>query len=288
MTPIDITSRVPDGDRTAASDRQHHASDPLTSRRRPACGPRTRNLLGKLAAAAILVGLWQLTYLLWLPRYAPSPGGVLSHSVGTVSSPEFTSALQSTLLAVAESLLLGCSLGSLIGLLLGRVAWLRHLSSPYVGGLYAMPMIALVPMMTIWLGYTTETRLVVVTLSAALPCIVSASDGARTAPTDLLEVSRVLRMRRRRVLTDLLLPATLPYVIAGVQVAVGRAVVGAVAVEILANLTGMGTLILADARSFHQDQAFVAVLSLAIVGLLARLLISATFRRLAPWERPRA
>ncbi|MFD7116057.1 ABC transporter permease subunit [Streptomyces sp. NPDC059922] len=91
-------------------------------------------------------------------------------------------------------------------------------------------------------------------------------------------------MSRLRVVLDVLLPSTLPFIIAGVQVAVGRALVGAVAVEFLASLPGLGTYILSNAHSFEQDAAFVAVLVPATLGIVARAGTETALRRLAPWH----
>ncbi|MEU0526443.1 ABC transporter permease [Streptomyces niveus] len=245
---------------------------------------RRADVIGKLTVAALVLAVWELSVRLWLPDYLPTPSGVAGAARPTLTSPEFSTALGETLGGVVLGLLIGCVAGTGLGLAVGRVAWLRHLTSPYVSGLYAMPMLAIVPMATIWLGYSGETRLAVIALSAFLPCVVSTGDGARNVPLQLSELARMLRLSRPRVVVDVLLPATLPFVVAGVQVAVGRALVGAVAVEFLASLPGLGTFILTNARSFDQDAAFVAVLVLAVLGIAARTGTEAALRRLAPWH----
>ncbi|MEV0038072.1 ABC transporter permease [Streptomyces sp. NPDC050804] len=246
--------------------------------------PRTAGLLGKLAVALVVVVVWEASVRLWLPAYLPTPSGVAGTAWPTLTSEAFGTALGETLGGVALGLLLGCTAGTALGLGLGRVPWLRQLSSPYISGLYAMPMLAIVPMATIWLGYSGQTRLAVIALSAFLPCAVSTGDGAREIPAQLGELSQVLRLSRWRVVVDVLLPSTLPFIIAGVQVAVGRALVGAVAVEFLASLPGLGTYILTNAHSFEQDAAFVAVLVLATLGIVARAGTETALRRLAPWH----
>ncbi len=266
----------PDGDEVLTGGSQNRAFT---------AGPLS-GVPAKVGAALFVILVWFLVKTIGLPDYAPSPVGVAKAAASTLSSGAFLDALAPTLLAVAVGLVLGGVLGTMIGLIIGRVPWLRWLVAPYLSGLYAMPMIALVPTMTIWLGYTSETRFVMVVLAAVLPCAVSVADGARTLPVGLVEVARVLRMGRRRTISDLVLPATLPSVIAGLQVAIGRCIVTAVAVEILANLQGLGTFILTDARSFHQNEAFVAVLVLAILGLAARVLIGAVLKMVAPWQAP--
>ncbi|MFF2060915.1 ABC transporter permease [Streptomyces sp. NPDC058200] len=245
---------------------------------------RVAGVLGKLAVAAFVIVVWESAVRLWLPAYLPTPSGVAGAAWPTLTSPAFRTAVGETLGGVALGLLLGCTAGTALGLGIGRVPWLRHLTSPYLSGLYAMPMLAIVPMATIWLGYSSQTRLAVIALSAFLPCAVSTGDGARNVPVQLGELAQILRLSRRRVVVDVLLPSTLPFVIAGVQVAVGRALVGAVAVEFLASLPGLGTFILTNAHSFEQNTAFVAVLALAALGIAARSGTQSALHRLAPWH----
>jgi len=249
---------------------------------------RTRSRLGavgrKLGVAAGVVVLWEASIRWWLPTYLPSPTGVLAAAVPTLTSADFLGALWQTLGAVVLGLVLGCAAGTALGLTIGRIRWMKQLTAPYISGLYAMPILAILPMVTIWLGYSGEARLAVIGLSAFLPCVVSTADGARLLPRELQELTSVLRLSRRRFVADVLLPSTLPFIIAGIQVAVGRALVGAVAVEFLASLNGLGTFILTNTHSFQQNTAFVAVLVLAAFGVLARVGTEAALRWLAPWH----
>ncbi|WP_329087121.1 ABC transporter permease [Streptosporangium sp. NBC_01469] len=247
-------------------------------------GGPSRDVTGKLVAAAAVLLVWQIAGTAWLPDYLPTPLGVLGQAIPTLTSASFLGSVWETVSAVVLGLLLGCVPGIVAGLLIGRVAWLRHLSTPYISGLYAMPMLAIVPMATIWFGYNDVTRVIVVALSAFLPCAVSTADGARALPGNLADVARVLNVPRRRFITDFVLPSALPFAVAGVHVAVGRALVGAAAVEFLANLDGLGTFILTNARSFAQDQAFVGVAVLALLGVLARAGTERLIRRVAPWQ----
>lgn len=288
MTPETATPKTttPEAVNPRTAGPEKGAAKPSRPRRDRAARPvaRRTDVLGKLTVAVLVLAVWEASVRLWLPDYLPTPSGVAGTAWPTLTSSEFGTALGETLGGVLLGLLIGCVTGTGLGLAVGRVPWLRHLTSPYVSGLYAMPMLAIVPMATIWLGYSSQTRLAVIALSAFLPCVVSTGDGARNVPTQLSELARMLRLSRPRVVVDVLLPATLPFVVAGVQVAVDRALVGAVAVEFLASLPGLGTFILSHARSFDQDAAFVAVLVLALLGIAARTGTEAALRRLAPWH----
>jgi len=242
-------------------------------------------MLRRLSVAIAADLVWEAEVRWWLPSFLPKPTGVVAQAVPTVTSGDFLHALSQTLGGVGLGLLLGCSAGTALGMAVGRVAWVRSLTAPYVAGLYAMPILAIIPMATLWWGYSGSARLAIVGLSAFLPCVVTTADGARVVPVELVELGHALRLPRRRMIVDVFLPATLPFIVAGVQVAVGRALVGAVAVEFLASLSGLGTFILINAHTFHQDAAFVAVLILAVFGVMARGSTEALLAKLAPWSR---
>ncbi len=241
-------------------------------------------LLSKVGIALAILAIWQIIVMLWLPSYLPTPWGIIRKAGPTMASSDFTGSLWPTMKSVIIGLVVGCSSGVAVGLLTGRVWWLRSLIAPYVNGLYAMPLLALVPMLTLWLGYSDATRTAVVIISGFLPCAVSTSDGVRHVPQLLIDAAKVLRISPWRFPIDLLLPSTLPYVVAGVQVAVGRILVGAVVVEFLASINGIGFFIITEARSFNQNEAFVAVLVLAAVGLGATMACQLLLGRIAPWH----
>ena len=117
-----------------------------------------------------------------------------------------------------------------------------------------MPLVALVPLLTVWFGYTPLTRLVVVVIEAVLPIIFSVAEGARSLPAQFTDVARAYRAPWWRVWTGIVLPASLPYLLGGIDLAIGRALVGAVVAEFIASLNGLGYYILFNVRSFQEDR----------------------------------
>jgi ABC-type nitrate/sulfonate/bicarbonate transport system permease component len=245
---------------------------------------RHRGLLAKVISVVIMVIVWQAAVSFWLPAFLPTPLGVVEAIPATVISAVFLSATGETLLAILAGTVIGCLVGTVLGLMSGRVVWLRQSTLLYINGLYALPLLAIVPPVTIWLGYTSDARLALVILAAFLPCAVSATDGSRSLPPELVEVVDVFRASPFRRFFDLILPGSLPFVVAGLHVAVGRAIIAAVSVEFIAGLNGIGTFILLNARSYHQNEAFVGVILLAVLGASARFAILALLERVAPWH----
>ena len=111
------------------------------------------------------------------------------------------------------------------------------------------------------------------------------ADGARSVPREYLEVSRSFRAGRLSVLLGIVLPASLPYILAGVRLAAGRALIGAVVAEFFLSIGGVGYYILYNSRSYHHNEAFVGVLLLAGFGVGFELLVNWSIRRFMPWYR---
>ena len=197
----------------------------------------------------------------------------------------FWKSVQLTVVAVFEGLAIGIVLGVLVGLTMGRLRDAENLLKFYVNAFFAMPILAMLPVMTLWWGYSSTTRLAIIILGAFLPVCFNVFDGVRTLPTEYVEVSKTYRARWWNVWFGIALPASLPYLLAGIKLAAGRALVAGVVAEFLLAIHGLGFYIIANSRSFNQNQATVAVLMLALVGVLINSSADIATRRLLPWYR---
>jgi ABC-type nitrate/sulfonate/bicarbonate transport system permease component len=254
--------------------------------------PSRRFIRSTIAGIGLLL-LWELVARVALPDYVGRPSGIIGAiplvvvkglpDQGLSSAPSFGSDLWATYAAIIEGTLLGTFVGAILGLAMGRVPQVRWFFGIYVQGLYAMPLIALVPLLTLWLGYGSMTRLVVVFVAVVLPVTVTTSDGTRATPTELLDVGKVFGARTRHIWFGISLPAAVPHIMAGMQLGISRAVTNSVAVEVLANVAGLGLSTFALSASFKENEAFVYVIALAIFAIALRSLIFKLRSKVAPW-----
>ena len=194
--------------------------------------------------------------------------------------------MQTTLLSIVEGLAIAVVLGTVLGLVMGRLPDLNRVLGMYVGTFYAMPLIAVVPLFTVWFGYTPSARLAMVVLEAILPIIYNVAEGARLVPSTFLDVTRIHHAPWWRVWLGVVLPNALPYVLAGLDLAIGRALIGAVVAEFVTAIPGLGYYILFNVRSFHENEAMVALLVLVAFALALRALVNLAISRGLPWYRP--
>jgi len=242
-------------------------------------------LLVKLAGGVVLLGIWEVGARAWAPAYVARPSGVLAVLPAVITSGAFLSAAAATLGAVVEGLAIALVLGIAVGIAMGRSFVVDRLIRYYVFGLFAMPMVAVLPLITLWFGYTGEARLATTVFAAFFSIVLNAADGARAVPLDSLEVGRSFRAPRWRVLTDIVLPASMPYLLAGIRLGAARALIGAVVAEFFISVNGLGFFILFNSRSFRHNQAIVAVLVLAGAGVGLEALVNWATRHYFPWYR---
>jgi ABC-type nitrate/sulfonate/bicarbonate transport system permease component len=245
----------------------------------------SRAALWRLTAGLVILLAWELVVRGFAPAYVAKPTGVIAAIPKVMVDPDFWSATAITLGAVAQGLVIAVVLGTLVGLLIGRSTVADRMLRHYVNGFYAVPMVVVLPLVSLWFGYTGAARLATIVFAALFAIIINVADGARAVPREYLEVARSFRSDRVRMLIEIVLPAAMPYFLAGLRLAAGRALIGAVVAEFFTAIGGLGYFILYNSRTYHHDEAFVGVLLLAAFGVGCELLVAGSTRRFLPWYR---
>ena len=239
----------------------------------------------KIFAGLVILAAWQVGVAAFAPRFVAKPLGIVAAFPAVITDVAFLAAVANTLGAVLQGLSIAMVTGVIVGIAMGRVKVFDRLLNLYVNGLYAMPMVAVLPLLATWFGYESNARLATIIFAAFFSIVINARDGARSVPLEYLEVAKSYRAKRRYVWFDITLHSSLPYLIAGVRLASGRALVGAVIAEFFVSLDGVGMYILAHARSFKHNEAVVGVLALAAFGLFIEWTMNWVMRRFLPWAR---
>lgn len=232
-----------------------------------------------------ILAVWEGIVRGFAPSYVATPSGVIAAIPKVITDPAFLNAARLTLTAVAEGLAIALAVGTVLGLLIGRSVIADRGLRYYVNGFYAIPMIVVLPLLSLWFGYTGAARLATVVFAATFSIIINVADGARAVPRDYLEVASSFRSSRWRAIIDVVLPSATPYFLAGLRLAAGRALIGAVVAEFFTAIPGLGYFILYNSRTFKHNEAFVGVLLLAIFGVAFELVIVWATRRFLPWYR---
>lgn len=192
----------------------------------------------------------------------------------------------------AIELLLGLGLAVLIGIPFGLVTgWYRRLSyaaAPFLTALNATPQMALLPLLVIWIGNGYALRIAIIVLLAVLPIAIAAQAAVRTTDARLVRLSRSFGASQWRLFADIILPASLPFLIGGLRLAIGRAMIGIVVGELYGSALGLGLMINRAGSMFQTDTVFVGVIVIIAVGLALTGLLRRLERRLDAWRPPAA
>ena len=253
-------------------------------RRRP-ISPARRWALRIASVAAILIA-WQLYGGSINPILLSDPSSVAVAFVDMVKDGSLGHALASSLAVLGLGFLFGAAAGVLIGLAAGRSDMVSALIDLPVNALYAVPAVALVPVIVLWFGFAVTAKAVVVFLFVIFPVLINTTRGVREVDPELLEVARSFCSSERRMWFDLILPSALPFIVTGLRLAIGRALIGVIIAEFYTSLSGLGDLITTNASNFQTARMFVPIVVIALLGVVFTALLELAERRLVPWRRP--
>jgi NitT/TauT family transport system permease protein len=239
----------------------------------------------RLVSLAVVLGAWQYygshsVAVIFVPITR-----VLGALVDLIRHGGLLGALWYSLWTFAIGYVLGLVAGVVIGMCIGLYRKAEAATGLYIYALYATPMVAIVPLLSIWLGFGVVTQELIIALFVLFPSVVSVSVGVRNIDPDLIEVARSLRMGRASMWRHVLLPGTVPYIAAGAAQGVAMGLVGMFIAEIFTQLSGLGNLLETAAQTYHTDNALAVLLVIMTLGVVLRSLITFVQRRVAPWAR---
>jgi NitT/TauT family transport system permease protein len=253
---------------------------------------RTRLLAGKVipswvitvATVTLFVALWEVFGRGVNPVFGSYPSAIAAAGWEMLLSGELGSALLESIEPFIVGFTLAVVLGVPLGLLLGRFRIFEAAFGLFVTGGYAMPLVALVPLLVLWLGLGFWVKAAVIFLMCCLPIAINTWLGVKVVPKTLIEVGQAFVAPNSVVLRRIVLPATLPYIMAGLKLAVGRGVVAMVIAEFFTAISGLGGIIINAANNFDTARMFVPIVVLMVLATLLNTLVGVIERRVAPWQ----
>lgn len=257
---------------------------------RPPVGVRVRRRGVVLSPAAIRwlsvvagIGVWEAYGRLLHSPIFTYPSAVASAGAALVRSGELQYYLASSLVVFTLGLLASIGVGIPFGILMGRRSTVEHAADPYINAFYAMPMVALIPVIVMWVGFQTKAKIVIVFLFCVFPILINTYQGVKSTDARLLEVARSFCSSERRLWRDIILPSAAPFILAGIRLAIGRGLVGMVVAEFYTTITGLGYMIVQYANTFKMDRLFVPIVVLMIMGVGLTAALRHLEQRVAPW-----
>ena len=235
-------------------------------------------------AFVLFLAFWQ-----WIsgridPLLFPAPWRVVLAYRELISSGELWPALLTTLQTLAIGFAISAVVGLVLGVLTGRIPLLHTILTPYVEAIYATPRVVIIPLVILWYGVGDTGRLFLVFIGTFIPIMINTSIGIQNARQDLIEVGRAFGANERELVRHAILPGAVPYIIAGMRIAIGRALIGVVIAEIFLDLTGLGGMIQTDVSYFRVDRMIAVVLIYSVLGIVLMALTGKVEQRFSAWR----
>jgi len=218
------------------------------------------------------------------PIFFTYPSAIKDAFVTLAASGKLLTALGQSLQPFVVGYGLAIVAGVPIGLLIGRFRTLEAAFGIYVTAGYAMPLVALVPLLVLWLGLGFAVKVAVIFLMSLFPICINTWLGVVAVPKTLIEVGKSFVASDSVILRRIVLPATLPYIMAGIRLAVGRAVVAMVIAEFFTTISGLGAIIINSANNFDTATMFVPIVILMVMAIGLNSFIGVVERWVAPWQ----
>jgi NitT/TauT family transport system permease protein len=185
--------------------------------------------------------------------------------------------------AVLIGYVAGAAGGVLVGFAVGRSKWLSRALEPYIMMFYAIPKISIAPLFILILGIGLESKVAIVAMESFFILFMGTIRGVLQIDEQLVQIARIMGASRRTVLGRILMPASLPAIFSGLQLAVPFAVIGAVLGEYIASNRGLGWLVLYSGSSLDATGLFTAIVILVALTWLLTQIVSRSVVAMAPW-----
>jgi len=274
---------------TAATTRQVGTEQPPRRPRGPARGinaplSRTARWALRLTSVLVIAVAWEIYGRAINPVLLSYPSAISRAFVDMVGDGTLSQALAESLVVLGAGSVIGIAIGLAVGLAAGRNRVFATLIEVPLNALYATPSVALIPIIVVWFGFGPTAKTVVVILFVLFPVLINTMRGVQEVDRELVEVARSFCSGERRMWFDLIIPSALPYMVTGLRLAIGRALIGVIVAEFFTAFAGLGHLIVTNANSFRTDRTFVPILVIAALGVLLTALLEFAERRLVRWS----
>ncbi|HTN69811.1 MAG TPA: ABC transporter permease [Methylomirabilota bacterium] len=218
------------------------------------------------------------------PMFMSAPSLIFKAAVGLFSSGEIYNDLKISGIEFFWGYILSVVVAIPFGILTGWYKRLSYVFDPFVNAMNATPRVALLPLVIIWLGIGVLSKVGIIFLGAVFPMLINARDGVKTTPLNLINAARSFGASEWQVFKSVVFPSTLPFLLTGLRIAVGRALVGVLVGELYAATAGIGFMITVAGATFQTDKVFVGVLIFAFSGIVLTEILDRIERRFDKWR----
>ena len=253
-----------------------------------------KKILGTTAVIFFLV-LWEFMGGAWSaynpisvlrvnPMFMSAPSLVAQAAYGLFSSGEIYNDLYVSGIEFFWGYVLAVVVAIPFGIGVGWYKRMSYLFDPFINAMNATPRVALLPLIIIWLGIGIMSKVGIIFLGAVFPMLINARDGVKTTPHSLLNAAKSFGASEWQIFRSVVFPSTVPFILTGLRLGIGRALVGVLVGELYAATAGIGFMITVAGATFQTDKVFVGILVFAITGMVLTETVNRLERRFDKWR----
>lgn len=243
-----------------------------------------RKIIVRLISLIFVLVIWEYYGRRVNPILFTYPSAIARAFLTLVANGELQSYMKESLLVLAYASVLSVLAGVLLGVIMGRFSIVEWAADIYVNALYSTPMVAVVPLIVLWFGFKVPAKVIIVFLFMVFPVLLNTYEGVKNVDRNLQEVARSFCSSESQLWRHLIIPSAVPFIVAGVRLAIGRGLVGMIVAEFYTSVTGLGYMIVRYANALETDKLFVPIVVVMILGVGLLSLAKWVEGRIAPWR----
>jgi len=218
------------------------------------------------------------------PLFFPSPSFIFFTLIKLIASGKLVANLLATLLRLFLGLVWGGVPGLILGLAMGWSSRLRTIIDPLIAAAHPVPKIAILPLIMILFGIGESSKVIVVSLATFFPLLINAMAGVRQISPIHFEVANSYGATTVKIFTRVILPGSLPLILAGIRLALNMSLLVTIAVELVASQKGLGAMIWLSWQTLRTEELYVSLGVTALLGILFNFLLQRLTVTLVPWQ----
>lgn len=259
---------------------------PARSQRKPLGEMSPTAMLGlQILLGIVLLAVWQLSAGRLVDKFMiSSPVDVAARLWGWIVSGTIYVHIWATVYATVYGFLIGAVAGVVGGLWLGLSPFLSRLLDPYIWAFNALPKVALAPLFILWFGLGINSKVALAAVLVVFLVFVNTFAGVREVDPDLVDSLRLMRAKRRQILTKVVLPSATSWIFVGLKTAVPYALIGTIIGEMIAANRGLGYLVQRSGSEFDTAGVFAALVVIAVLAVIFNEMVGRVQDRIQGWK----
>ncbi|MGH7873486.1 MAG: ABC transporter permease [Candidatus Binatia bacterium] len=243
-----------------------------------------RKFIVRTISFIVVLLLWEFYGRRVNPILFTYPSAIARAFITLVASGELQSYMKESLLVLTYASILSLIAGVFLGVIMGRFSIVEWAADIYINALYSTPMVAVVPLIVLWFGFKVPAKVIIVFLFMVFPVLLNTYEGVKNVDRNLQEVARSFCSSEGQLWRHLIIPSAIPFIVAGVRLAIGRGLVGMIVAEFYTSVTGLGYMIVRYANALETDKLFVPIVVVMLLGVGLMSVAKWVEGRIAPWR----